>query len=267
MLVGSAGSGQDLYRLTEDDLAVHEGAWEGASDDVTRFFWHQPRFLSAALKAGLTGPVVDERSASEAEVRAYLDGQLCRASEIVRGSTYGEGLERLCRRFQDEPFTFAATVAAFVTDVTVHGDSSLLLGTRLDSVTGVVYQARTTNFKVEPRSVALEDVRFDSTQPFAEAVYDAVVAPVFDSADGTYDRLLTEEEFLAHTGWDALLGFDASLKRRLATTMYHVLGRSTGLAFRVEEHPATDRRRPVALVEGSAATVGMDTEAHFLHVL
>ncbi|MDP2908648.1 MAG: hypothetical protein Q8N77_02470, partial [Nanoarchaeota archaeon] len=130
--------------------------------------------------------------------------------EVIRANTFAEGIAKLKKNGQ-KPFIFAENVEARIADYEANGEKAELFKTWLDSVTGIVYKADSTKFKLILRSDKLENITQGFNKSFIPIDYDAEQGVEFDSAKGKYNQQLIREEAKNHEFWLAAMGGDEEL--------------------------------------------------------
>ncbi|MBM3199400.1 hypothetical protein FJZ53_00570 [Candidatus Woesearchaeota archaeon] len=170
--------------------------------------------------------------------------------DVIRGAdTYAQGIAKLKEQGR-KPFTFFENVGARIADYEANGENSELFGTWLDSVTGIVYKAKSTKFKIILRSDKLENIPQDFDQSFIPIDYNAEKGIEFDSKKGEYDRLLTRKEVKNHKFWIAVMGGDKKKLARYVDFWFDRKKVKEGMGVYLRSNTDSDELRALVLGSG-----------------
>lgn len=152
-----------------------------------------------------------------------------------------------------------------------------LLDNWIDTITGVAYRERSTEFKVIPACVQLADIpreHIGASLPVPFASFEGRILRSDDTyPDGTrkYNILLPKEKTITNDGWLAAFEGDLRLLREYAGIIYSETGNKTAMGFFVVQNPGEDQLRALVLYNlgyGSYANAiwNLSSNARFLQV-
>jgi len=149
-----------------------------------------------------------------------LDGEIERLSKepvkfhpkyakfgTVSAANYAKGIAKLKEQGK-KPFTFSENIEARIIDYNNYGEDSELFMTSFSSVTGIVYKAHSTKFKIIIRSNKLENINSGSRRKYITVNYNAEQGVELDIAKGKYGEYLTRKEAKNHEFWLAAMNGD-----------------------------------------------------------
>ncbi|MDP2907327.1 MAG: hypothetical protein Q8O03_05285 [Nanoarchaeota archaeon] len=125
----------------------------------------------------------------------------------VSAANYAKGIAKLKEQGR-KPFTFSENIEARIIDYKNNGEDSELFMTSFSSVTGIVYKAHSTKFKLIVRSDKLENISLGSRRKYITVNYNAEQGVELDSAKGKYGEYLTRKEAKNHEFWLAVMNGD-----------------------------------------------------------
>ena len=160
---------------------------------------------------------------------------------MPRAATYAQGVAEL-KKLGEQPKTFRENIEARVVAYE-NGDRSLF-NTWLDSCTAVVYKARSTEFKILPKSEHLVAIPENFNDVYLSVLYDDVKDTFdLDSRNGEYNQLLVKGQPLVHEGWLAAVLGDKMLLKAYHDIIFKGFKKDRAMGFYVEEDTAQDELR------------------------
>ena len=127
-------------------------------------------------------------------------------------STYAQGGQAL-RKMGATPLTFKENIQARVE--AYESGNHYLFDTWLDSCTGIVYKAETTEFKIVPNCEQLRNISKDFSKKFLSVDYSKIEGYELDSGRKLfgikYNKSLTKAEIIEHPAWLAVMEEDKAL--------------------------------------------------------
>jgi hypothetical protein len=122
----------------------------------------------------------------------------------------------------------------------------------LDSCTAIAYKARTTKFKLIPRSEQLIYILPDFSENYINVNYSSLVGVEFDNSKGIYNNSLTKSQVLEHSGWMTAVEEDKELLKTYTNIIFTALKskyrRDTGMGFYVKNSPDNDQLRALFVI-------------------
>ncbi len=187
--------------------------------------------------------------------------------EVIHANTYAEGVAKLKEQGR-KPFTFVENVEARISDYGVNGKSAELFKTCLDSVTGTVYKAHSTKFKLVLKSDKLENIAKNFDRSFIPVDYNNEHGLELDSTKGKYNKPLTRKEAKNHKFWLVAMNGDKEKLAEYVDMWFDKTGEESGMGVYLRSNTSQDELRALVLDDGdvdSDAGVGdLDNIAQFV---
>ncbi len=164
-----------------------------------------------------------------------------RVYSVVNGNTYAVALDNLRDSFVDDLVVVQPTIKiddkrlirsltlkegliARIVDFNVllkedgsarsFDERSVLWKNYLDSCTGILYEPKTSNFKIVPVSLDLLTLKSDFNDAFISDInYASVDGVPLNSSKGVYGSYLSDAQFLRHAAWRAVFNNDKVLMK------------------------------------------------------
>lgn len=187
--------------------------------------------------------------------------------EVITVDTYVMGIAEL-KELGKRPFTFSENIEARLINYEVNGENARLFGIRLDSVTGIVYKAGSTKFKVVLRSDKLENIPLGFSQSVIPVDYDAEQGVELDSTEDKYDQRLTREEAKNHKFWLAVMNNDKEKLVRYVNLWFDKTGKEKGMGVYLRGRIGQDELWAL-VIDGNSSVVGgviLDGIARFVSI-
>lgn len=155
--------------------------------------------------------------------------------EVIHADIYVDGIAKL-KELNQKPFTFAENIEARIADYEANGKNAKLFMTWLDSVTGIIYKAYSTKFKLILKSDKLENIN-PSSIPID---YDTEQGIELDSKDDKYDQSLTRKEAKEHEFWIAVMGGDKKKLAKYVDIWFDKTGKDKGMGVHLRGNRSQD---------------------------
>lgn len=188
--------------------------------------------------------------------------------EIIYAGTYAEGIAKLKNKGW-KPLTFAENVEVRIANYEFDDENAELFENRLDSVTGIVYKAYRTKFKLILRSDKLENIEQGFKQHFIPVDYDAEKGIELDSKQDKYNQSLTRKEAKNHEFWIAVMNGDKKKLAEFVDIWFDKKGEERGMGIYLRSNTNQDELRELVFgydFSGSNAVgdSGLEVSAMFV---
>jgi hypothetical protein len=162
----------------------------------------------------------------------------------IIGGDYADGIKAV-KAAGCKPFSFEQNIEAIVADYEANGKDAKLFnedGKGLASITGIVYAAGSSKFKVIPNCTLLENFTSKGNRQFMEFITDLpdysfrkFKGVELDSEDPSvkYNQSLTREEAKTHKAWLAAVNGNKDLLAKYVDAWFDTSGKEYGMSFNV----------------------------------
>lgn len=168
--------------------------------------------------------------------------------EIVYADTYAECIAKM-KGLGMEPFTIFENIEARIADYEINGENTELFNNFLDSITGVAYKAKSTKFKIIPKSSQLKNIIFSFNQEFIPTDYDSGQGIELDSKKSGYNKLLTKEEAKNHEFWLAIMNGDKEKLAKYVDFWFDKTKKKKGFGINLRGNTSQDELRSLVLYD------------------
>jgi hypothetical protein len=162
--------------------------------------------------------------------------------EILYAGTYAGGIAELKNK-DWKPLTFYENVEVRIANYKFDDKNAESFKYRLDSVTGIVYKAYRTKFKLILRSDKLENIGQGFKQHFIPIDYDAEKGIELDSKKGKYNQSLTRREAKNHEFWLAAMNGDKKRLAKFVDLWFDKTGEERGMGIYLRSNTMQDELR------------------------
>ncbi len=162
--------------------------------------------------------------------------------EILYAGTYAEGIAELKNK-DWKPLTFYENVEVRIANYKFDDKNAESFKYRLDSVTGIVYKAYRTKFKLILRSDKLENIGQGFKQHFIPIDYDAEKGIELDSKKGKYNQSLTRREAKNHEFWLVVMNGDKKRLAKFVDLWFDKTGEERGMGIYLRSNTMQDELR------------------------